>query len=316
MSLIIDGHNLIGVMPDIRLGDRDDELRLLIALRAYRARAGGQPMIVFFDSGDPSIRPELALNAMKGQALPASTPDLSTPGVQVRFSAPGEIADDAIVAYLQSRAQPGQYAVVTNDQELSWRARSAGASVIRASDFVARLIPPRASAPKPDAPALDPHDPAFADIYRGFIEAEKGRGRHRGQPTAGDAAVWIERLYGNDVEQAQQAARWLGQFGGPDALDDLRNALTHPDVRVRTAALLAMGALGNRAALSDLRDRLAHDPASMARQAAAQSLGRLGDRAAEVALEATAKNDPKGKVRKAAQAALAEIRARRGNRGN
>jgi predicted RNA-binding protein with PIN domain len=305
MSLIIDGHNLIGVMPDIQLGARDDELRLLIALRAYRARAGGQPMIVFFDSGD--------LATGSGRAGRPGAPDVSTPGVQVRFSASSETADDAIVTYLQGRAQPGQYAVVTNDQNLAWRVRSAGASVIRASDFVARLAPPRPRPRQPVEPALDPHDPAFADIYRGFIEVEKARGQPRSRPDAEAAATWIEKLYGEDVEQAQQAARWLGQYGGPDALEVLQDALTHNDVRVRAAALLALGDLGVRAALPALADRLAHDAGSMAREAAAQSLGRIGNRSVEPALEAAARNDSKSKVRKAAQTALTEIRARRGN---
>ncbi len=39
MSLIIDGHNLIGILPDIQLDQPDDEPRLLERLRAYRAGA-------------------------------------------------------------------------------------------------------------------------------------------------------------------------------------------------------------------------------------------------------------------------------------
>ncbi len=298
MTLIIDGHNLIGVMPDIRLGDPDDELLLLKALRAYRAQSGAAPMIVFFDSGE----------------MPARIPDLSTPGVQARFAAPGEIADDAIITYLRKRPEPGQYAVVTNDQGLSWRARDAGANVIRADDFVAKLMAERKKTPasQPGALPFDPRDPVFADIYRGFLETEKGRGRGAAKPNPDDVAAWVEKLYGDDVELAQRAARWLGQHGGDVALAALRDALTHNDVRVRAAALLALGALGNRAALPDLCERLIHDAGSLAREAAAQSLGLIGNRSVEPALEAAIKNDAKGKVRKAAQAALAEIRARRG----
>ncbi len=114
------------------------------------------------------------------------------------------------------------------------------------------------------------------------------------------------------MEEAQRAAAWLGQRGGAQALASLRDALTHHDVRVRAAALLALGALGNRAALPDLCDRLAHDAGSMAREAAAQSLGRIGDRSVESALELAVRSDGKSKVRKAAQAALLQIRARRG----
>lgn len=296
MSLIIDGHNLIGVMPDIRLGDPDDELRLLQRLRAYRAASGGRTMIVFFDAGD----------------LPARIPDLSSTGVLVRFSAPGQTADDAIVSYLEDRAQPGQYAVVTNDQELARRAREAGASVMRASEFAAKLAA-RESAPaaQPEKPTPDPRDPAFVDIYEGFIQAEKGRGRFARRPGS-DIGAWIEKLYGDDLGAAQQAARWLGESGESKALEPLRDALTHGDVRVRAAALLALGDLGDRAALPELCNRLAHDPGSMAREAAAQSLARLGDRSVEAALETAARSDPKSKVRRAARNALEQIRARRG----
>ena len=35
MSLLIDGHNLIGALPSIELGARDDEQQLIVRLRAY-----------------------------------------------------------------------------------------------------------------------------------------------------------------------------------------------------------------------------------------------------------------------------------------
>ena len=40
MSYIIDGHNLIGVMPDIHLRQPDDEERLVARLQSYQARMG------------------------------------------------------------------------------------------------------------------------------------------------------------------------------------------------------------------------------------------------------------------------------------
>ncbi len=294
MALVIDGHNLIGAMPDIQLNEPDDEARLLARLRSYRAH-NGQSLIVFFDSGD----------------LPASTPSMSSPGVMVRYSAPGQTADDAIVDFLRTRGQPGQYAVVTNDVDLTWRVRSAGASVMRASDFIAKLIrPPARPRNEPAERAPDPRDPAFADIYAGFIAAERSRSSP-GKATLVSRQTWIERLYGDDIDAAQKAARWLGLNGGKEALTPLRDALTHSDVRVRAAALLAFGDAGDPAVLPDLCDRLAHDQGSMAREAAAQSLGRIGDRRAESALETAARSDSKNKVRKAALAALGQIKARR-----
>lgn len=300
VSYVIDGHNLIGVLPDIHLSQPDDEARLLDRLRAYRARTGGQSMIVFFDSS----------------GLPAHSPDLSSPGIQVRFAAPGQTADDAIIDYLRDRSQPGQYAVVTNDQDLAQRARSGGASVLPASEFAAKLAakqPPN-NAFAADEPAPDPRDPAFADLYAEFIESERRAARFPDGKGA-DPAVWIERLYDGDPQLAERAARWLGHFGGPHALEPLRDALTHENAGVRAAALLALGDLGEPAAVPALCGRLAGDSNSMVREAAAQSLGRLGDRGAEGALETAARADAKGKVRKAARAALEQVRARRGGPG-
>ncbi len=298
MSYIIDGHNLIGALPDIDLGQPDDEAQLLARLRGYRAHTGGQPMIVFFDSGD----------------LPARLPDPSSPGMQVRFATPGQTADDAIVAYLRGRSQPGQYAVVTNDVGLAWRVREVGASVLRASDFAAKLGAAR-QRPKTAAaedPTPNPRDPAFADIYDAFVTAEKAKGRFKDAKQI-DVAGWIERLYAGDPQLAERAAQWLGQHGGAAGLEPLRDALTHGDAGVRAAALLALGNLENPAALPAMVDRLAYDGNSMVREAAAQSLGRVGDRSVIPALEAAAKADAKGKVRKAAHAALAQIRARKGS---
>lgn len=295
MSYIIDGHNLIGTLPDLDLSQPDDEAQLLARLRGYRARAGGRSMIVFFDSGD----------------LPAQMHDPSSPGIQVRFSAPGQTADDAIMLYLRGRREPGQYAVVTNDTGLAWRAREAGASVLRASDFAAKLaaVRRRPTAPEVEGPAHDPHDPAFADIYAAFVNIEKTKTRFKGATPTPEG--WIERLYEGDPPAAQQAAQWLGQFGGPDALGPLQDALTHTDAGVRAAALLALSALGDSSAVPAMIERLAHDGNSMVREAAAQALGRLAARAAAPALESAAKADPKSKVRKAAQHALAQIAARK-----
>lgn len=296
MSYIIDGHNLIGALPDLDLSQPDDEVQLLARLRGYRARTGGRPMIVFFDSGD----------------LPAQMQDPSSPGVQVRFAAPGQTADDAIVAYLHGRSQPGQYAVVTNDIGLAWRAREAGASVLRASDFAAKLGTSR----RPRTPVVDdstpnPRDPAFADIYNAFVAAEKDKGRFSGARQI-DVDGWIERLYDGDPQLAERAAQWLGQHSGEAGLEPLRDALTHANAGVKAAAALALGQLGDPTAVIPLCRPLAQDSNSMVREAAAQALGYIGDRSAIPALEAAAKTDSKGKVRKAARAALAQIRARRG----
>jgi predicted RNA-binding protein with PIN domain len=319
MPLIIDGHNLIGALPDVDLADPDDEARLIGRLQAYRARSG-QSMIVFFDSGDPLTRRHYAGESPGGDlqppgperaAAPRRYPTLSVASVQVVFAGPGQTADDAIVAYLRSRIEPGQFAVVTNDQELAGRARRAGANVIPASDFARRLArPQRRPAPSKDTGAPDPRSPAYADLFTEFLHP--GAEEYRfGADLRASPELWIERLYGEDVAQAQLAARWLGRYGAARALEPLRDALTDGDARLRASAALALGDLHNMAALPDLVRRLSGDEAGMVREAAAQSLGRIGNRDVEAALATAAAADPKAKVRKAAQAALVQVRARR-----
>src|SRR5690606_11022714 len=143
--------------------------------------------------------------------MPATLSHSSLPGLQVRYAAANQTADDAIVAFLTARREPGQYAVVTNDRELAFRARSAGANVISASTFAVRLEPPPRKVVAPPDAGPDPHDPAFADIYAEFMHTDSNKTRAR--PTASaNVEIWLERLYGDDAAAAQEAARWLGNY--------------------------------------------------------------------------------------------------------
>jgi hypothetical protein len=52
MPYLIDGHNLIHYMDDIRLGDPNDEAELVIKLRGFCARRK-KKAVVIFDQGLP-----------------------------------------------------------------------------------------------------------------------------------------------------------------------------------------------------------------------------------------------------------------------
>lgn len=294
MTILIDGHNLIGVLPDIDLADPDDEWQLVLRLRPY-ASAKRQSLTVVFDSG----------------VGPAPKWQLSSGGVTARFAPPGVEADAVILQLLRANKQPGKVIVVTNDQGLAGQVRAAGGHVRSATRFAAELAPPTRPTQPAVEPLLDPRDPGFADIYRGFVAVAKDKARFGADITL-DAAVWIERLYGGDPAEAQRAARWLGRYGGHAAFEPLLDALTHRAGQVRAAALLALADLGDRRAVVAVAARLAGDESTMAREAAAQALGSLGGAGAEQALQA-ALSDPKAKVRKSAAASLAHLRARRGS---
>jgi predicted RNA-binding protein with PIN domain len=308
MAYVIDGHNLIGILPDISLAQPDDEARLIDLLLSYRARGAG-PMIVFFD-GNPLSASDL------GGDHPRSIP--SRPGIEVRYASRGRPADDLIVEFLRANRQPGQYAVVTNDVELIKRVKGLGASVLRANEFSAQMLrqlgqhksQKNKGAPVGESPAPDPRAPAFADIYDEFLAAERTQKHGAGRPQV-DLQTLIERLYAGDPQLQEQSARALGQSRDPRAIAPLRDALTSKDAGLRAAAALALGALRNPAPVNDLMLLLGQDGNSMVREAAAQALGLIGSAKSAPALEAAATDDAKSKVRKAARAALEAIRTRR-----
>lgn len=294
MTLLIDGHNVIGTgrLPGVQLNDADDEWQLVQRLRPYAA-AKRQAMTVVFDSG----------------LGPAPQWQLSGGGVTVRFAPPGMEADALIMQLLRASPQPAKVTVVTNDQGLASQVRAAGGQVRSATQFAAQLAPAKIPLAAPAEPLPDPHDPGFADIYRGFVEGERNQARF-GAEIDLDAAEWIERLYGDDLTEASRAARWLGRYGGAAGLEPLLDALSHRAGQVRAAALLALADLGDRRAIPAIAGRLAQDESAMVREAAAQALGGLGGPAAVAALQA-AQADPKAKVRRAAAASLAQVQARR-----
>jgi predicted RNA-binding protein with PIN domain len=136
MSLVIDGHNLIGtnVFPDITLADVDDEARLVARLRVWKSRYKG-PMTVIFDRG-----------VTAGQSA-----NLSGAGVRVIFARNPEEADDLIRRRIRKAAKG--LVVVTNDRLLREEAATAGVEVWNGEKFVQRMSLPPAIPDQPEAGA-------------------------------------------------------------------------------------------------------------------------------------------------------------------
>ena len=126
MPLLIDGHNLIGRLPDLRLDDPDDEAKLVARLRTFRARTGKRVTVVF-DRGLPGGR---------SQAL-------SGGGVEVVFASAGHTADGILCERVRRARDPRGLTVVTSDHQVVAVAQARGAGVIRSEEFVAHLRAPR-----------------------------------------------------------------------------------------------------------------------------------------------------------------------------
>ena len=123
MHYLIDGHNLIGRMPDIDLEDPDDEVELVLRLRSWSARSRGRQVTVVFDRGLPGGKD-------KG---------LSTSKVQVIFASGGKSADSILIKRIQRLKNPRETTLVTSDSHILRVAAGRRMPVLKAEEFVLKL---------------------------------------------------------------------------------------------------------------------------------------------------------------------------------
>jgi predicted RNA-binding protein with PIN domain len=149
MPFLIDGHNLIGAFPGMKLSDPDDEHRLLRLLERF-GRAARRQTVVFFDRGRPEMGPPVRAGT----------------SVRAHFVVPPRRADDAILDFLRGRSDARNYTVVSSDSEVRARARRAGAKVMESREF-ARDVQARLRPAGKEKPPEDPEDfDLWMDIFR------------------------------------------------------------------------------------------------------------------------------------------------------
>ena len=122
MPYLIDGHNLIGQLPDIDLADPDDEVKLVLKLRSFAARISKKVTVVF-DHGIPA-------GVEKG---------LSTHSVTVRFASRKSSADNVIKQVIRNLKNPSGWILVSSDRDVRDLASQRKMKIITSHDFVARL---------------------------------------------------------------------------------------------------------------------------------------------------------------------------------
>ena len=156
MPYLIDGHNLIGQLPDISLDDPNDEALLVQKLAGFFARAR-QKCVVIFDAG-----------------LPGGASRLSTHGVKVVFASHLSSADQVILERIRKTRDPARWTVVSSDHHVLNVARQRKMNTLRAPEFAALLRRPMPS-PKPGLDeAVDTHlsDEEIDDWMRLFGDAQ------------------------------------------------------------------------------------------------------------------------------------------------
>jgi hypothetical protein len=123
MPYLIDGHNVIGQLPDLSLADPDDEAKLVLKLVGFAARHKTRCVVVF-DKG-----------------ITAGRSRMSTGTVEVIFAAPRSTADRIMIERINAARDPGYWVIVSNDREVLNRARARKMRAMRSAEFVRELAP-------------------------------------------------------------------------------------------------------------------------------------------------------------------------------
>ena len=138
MPYLIDGHNLIGQLPDLSLDDPHDEAKLVERLKSFMAHRRKRCTVVF-DGGLPG----------------GPSRNLSTGSVRVIFAHSNTTADRIIMERLRNTRDARAWTVVTADREIIAVAERCHARIQSPADF-AREMQAAHTAPVPkDDP--DPH---------------------------------------------------------------------------------------------------------------------------------------------------------------
>lgn len=138
MPYLIDGHNLIGRLPDIALDDPNDEAKLVQKLIGFAARERTR-IVVVFDNG-----------------LPAGRSRLSTGPVEVVFAGFRSNADQIMIGRINRDENPRMTTVVSSDNTVLSAAQRRRMQTLKSAEFALRLQRP-ATPPKPgpdEAPDL------------------------------------------------------------------------------------------------------------------------------------------------------------------
>ena len=143
MHYLIDGHNLIGKLPDISLSDPDDEVRLIFRLRGWTAVSPKRRVTVYFDGGIPGGR----------------NVKLSTPQVQVVFATAGNTADALLIRHINKVKNPPEFTLVTSDQAIIKTAVARKMKYLRSETFAPSLTEIGAARQTP----TEPEDPRLSE---------------------------------------------------------------------------------------------------------------------------------------------------------
>ncbi|NJK79216.1 MAG: hypothetical protein HC914_04635 [Chloroflexaceae bacterium] len=139
MPTLVDGHNLIGQLPNISLADPDDEAKLVMLLRRYATRKRGRRVFVVFDHG-----------------VYGHPGNLNGYGVTCYFARSPKDADHELIRRIRAIKRVGEWQVVSSDRAVMGEARAHRIKVVSSQDFAARLLAEE-DIPEPEVHVRDKH---------------------------------------------------------------------------------------------------------------------------------------------------------------
>jgi len=154
MPFLIDGHNLIGQMPDLSLSDPHDEDKLIARLKQFADRANKRVTVVF-DPNPADATPRIGAGRIRAG------------NVTAHYAPPGSKADDLIRMMVGEIKDKQGWIVVTSDAAVANFTRMTGVRVESSTDFIQRLraaVSDRPSAEKPQAGAREIDN--WADVFK------------------------------------------------------------------------------------------------------------------------------------------------------
>ena len=154
MPLLVDGHNLIGQIPGIKLSDADDEGALVMLLRRYSTAKRGRQVVVVFDHG-----------------VYGHPQKLDGYGITCHFARSPQDADAQLIKRLRALKHPRDWTLVTSDREVVRMAEECGVKVMSSQEFARQLLagPARANTPlaeKPDRQLSEAEIAEWMEIFR------------------------------------------------------------------------------------------------------------------------------------------------------
>lgn len=139
MHYLIDGHNLIGKMPNIELGEENDEAKLVLVLKGWAAGRRQRQLTVYFDGGLPG-----------GLSV-----DMSSGPVTVVFATSGRSADNLLIRAIRGVKNPPEYILVTSDQRIIQVAKGRKLAYIPSDLFARQMSEERESRLRPARPPAE-----------------------------------------------------------------------------------------------------------------------------------------------------------------